>query len=129
MRNIKNVFLFIGIVILIFMITGCVETRQKEIQTDDNGFAEGTFVITQDAKFDLLNYICSKTDGNSSVDITIERWDKERVRNVIPFVRAGEVLSDIESIKAKFGDKILFKISSGCSRSKYTIIFSLDSSL
>jgi hypothetical protein len=128
MSNIKNVFLFIGIVVLIFMITGCVETRQKEIQTDANGFAEGTFVITQDAKFDLLNYTCSKTDVNSSVDITIERWDKESVRNVIPFVRSGEVLPDMGSVKAKFGDKILFKISSGCSNAKYTIIFSLDSS-
>ena len=127
MRNVKNVFLFIGIVVLIFMVTGCVETRQKEIQTDVNGFAEGTFVITQDAKFALINYTCSKTDCNHSVNINIERWDKERVRNTITFVTEGEVSSEIEPINAKFGDKIMFKINSGCPNAKYTINFTLDS--
>ena len=126
MRNIKNVFLFIGIAILIFMITGCVEARQKEIQTDVNGFAEGVFVITQDAIFTLVNYTCSKTDCNNSVDITIERWDKERVRDVIYFVKTGEVSSVIEPMKTKFGDRIMFKVSSGCPSAKYTINFSLD---
>jgi preprotein translocase subunit YajC len=127
MCNVKNVFLFIVVVVLIFIITGCVETRQKEIQTDVNGFAEGTFVITQDAQFALVNYTCSKTDCNHSVNITIERWDKERVRNTIDFVKEGEVSSEIEPIKAKFGDRIMFKINSGCPNAKYTINFTLDS--
>jgi len=127
MHNIKNVFLFIGIIILISMITGCVETRSKEIQTDVNGFAEGTFVITQDAKFAVVNYTCSKTDCNHSVNITIERWDKERVRNTIDLVREGEVLSDLEPIKVNFGDRIIFKIKSGCPNAKYTVNFTLDS--
>jgi hypothetical protein len=127
MRNVKNVFLFIGIVVLIFMITGCVESRQKEIQTDVNGFAEGTFVITQDTKFALVNYTCSKLDCNHSVDITIERWDKERIRNTIAFVKEGEVSSEIEAIKANFGDRIMFKINHGCPNAKYTINFTLDS--
>ena len=127
MYNIKNVFLFIGIVILIFVITGCVETRSKEIQTDGNGSAEGSFVITQDAQFALVNYTCSKHDCNSSVNITVERWDKERARDVIAFVKDGEVSSDIGAIKARFGDKMLFKVSSGCPNAKYTINFTLDS--
>ena len=127
MHNVKGVFLLIGVVVLMFFTTGCVETRQKEIQTDSNGFAEGTFVITQDTKFTLTNYICNKTDCSASVDITIERWDKERARDVITFVKATEIQPDIEAIKAKYGDRIMFKINSGCPNAKYTITFTLDS--
>lgn len=127
MGNIKIIFLFIGIVIM-FFVTGCVETRFKEIQTDANGYAEGTFSITQDAVFTLTNYTCSKNDCNASVNITIERWDKERVRDVIAFVKNGEVSSEAITTKAKFGDKILFKVNTGCSNAKYTINFTLDSS-
>jgi len=126
MSNIKIIFLFIGIVIM-FFVTGCVETRFKEIQTDANGSTEGTFVITQDAVLTLKNYTCSKNDCNSSVNITIERWDKDRVRDVISFVKAGEVSPETVIIKAKFGDKVLFKVNSGCSNVKYTINFTLDS--
>jgi len=126
MSNIKIIFLFMGIVIM-FFVTGCVETRFKEIQTDANGSAEGTFVITQDAIFTLQNYICSKNDCNSSVNITIERWDKERVRDVMAFVKNGEVSPETMTTKAKFGDKVLFKVNSGCSNAKYTINFTLDS--
>jgi len=128
MRHFKSAFLLTGFVVLLIFLSGCVESRQKDITTDSNGSAEGTFTITQDAKLNLTGFTCSKSGCGSALQMQITIMDKDTPKENIMFVSANQMNTDLKTINAKFGDKLIFKISSGCPNAKYTITFTLDSS-
>jgi hypothetical protein len=127
MKELKTAFLLIGFVALIIIFNGCVETRQKDIITDSNGSAEGTFTITQDAKLNLSGFTCSKSGCGSAVQMMITIMEKDSPKENIIFVTANQMSTDLKTINVRYGDKLIFKISSGCPNAKYSISFTLES--
>lgn len=128
MKKIRSAFLLMGFVAIVVIFNGCVETRQKDINTDGNGSAEGIFVITQDAKLNLSGFTCNKSACGSSLQMQITIMGKDGPKENIMFVTANQMNTDLKTISARFGDKLIFKISAGCPNAKYSITFTLDSS-
>ncbi len=126
MKQIKSAFLMLGFVVFVIIFSGCVETRQKDITTDGNGSAEGTFVITQDAKLTLSGFTCNKSGCGSGLQMQVTVMGKDAPKENVMFVNANQLNPDLKTITVRFGDKLIFKISSGCPDAKYTISFMLD---
>ena len=128
MKYLKTAFLLMGFVVIAIIFNGCVETRQKDITTDSNGSAEATFSITQDAKLNLIGFICSKTGCGSALQMQVTIMGKDSPKENIMFVTANQMNPDLKTFSTRFGDKLIFKITSGCPNAKYSITFTLDSS-
>jgi len=127
MKRIRSAFLLLGLILFFLFFEGCVETRQKDITTDSNGSAEGTFVITQDCKIAFTSYTCNKQNcgSNLQIQVTLTAKDNSPKENII-IVTANQLSTDLNPISTKFGDRLVFKISNGCPNAKYTITFTLD---
>jgi len=126
MKQIRSAFLMLGFVVIVIILSGCVETRQKDVTTDSNGSAEGVFVITQDAKLSLTGFTCNKSACGSGLMMQVTIMGKDAPKENIMFVSANQMNPELKTINARFGDRLIFKISSGCPNAKYTITFTLD---
>jgi hypothetical protein len=127
MKELKTAFLLMGFVVLITIFNGCVETRQKDITTDGNGSADGVFSITQDAVLNLTGFTCSKTGCGSTLQMQITLMGKDSPKENVMFVTANQLNPGLTPINARFGDRLIFKITSGCPNAKYTVTFTLES--
>lgn len=127
MKQIKSAFLLLPFIVLFIFLEGCVETRQKEIITDNNGYAEGTFIITMDCKVTFVGYTYNKQGCGSNLQMQVTINSKDNTpKETIMFVSSNQMSSDLNPISTKFGDRLVFKITNGCPNTKYVITFTLD---
>jgi hypothetical protein len=118
---------FFSVITISLILSGCIETRTKDVTTDGNGNADGIVSITQSAKISFVGYSCPKINCGSQISIQISFINKDVIKDNFVFVDKGIVIEDLKPVTVRSGDQAKIKITNGCPSAKYVITYNLDS--